>query len=32
LPRRLRRGRFLRPSLDGGRVRQLGELAEARFW
>lgn len=32
LPRRLRRGRFLRPSLDGVRVRQLGELAEARFW
>jgi len=32
LPRRLRRGRILRPSLDGRQVRELGELATARLW
>jgi Nuclease-related domain len=32
LPRRLSRGRILRPALDGRRVRELGELATARFW
>jgi hypothetical protein len=32
LARRLRRGHVLRPSLDGRRVHELGELAMARFW